>query len=200
MRNAKRYVLIPENCHDYQQQQQQQQQIGGGGGGGGGGVSSENDNNITTETIINEPIISTTPPAAHAAAPLTKEKRRQIDRLTRTFRIILSLAKISGYDDNGRILARDGVSYIQQSNIITLINNSLSLGRRPIGDEDFIALLRKAKVDPDLIVNETIKAQLNINTSSSSKKAVVVAQEEEVQQQQQQQQKQPILEVQEIKE
>jgi hypothetical protein len=82
-----------------------------------------------------------------------------IDKFTKQLKIVLKLAKIDGYDGDFRIKDENG-QYIYNSNIISLLNDATSISKVLIGYDSFISLLHKASVEPDLIVNENVKARL----------------------------------------
>ena len=80
-------------------------------------------------------------------------------RNTPEYDIILKLGRIKGYDDNRHILGSDG-KYVQGSDITMLLCEAMTPKRVLNGMDDFIKLLAKAKVDPDLIVNDNIRSRL----------------------------------------
>jgi hypothetical protein len=88
-----------------------------------------------------------------------KKIRQTVDRIKRIMKIILKLAKINGYDTEGRVLNDEG-NYVENSNILTLLNHAMTKGRILIGQSDFISILHKASVEPDLIVNENVRSKL----------------------------------------
>ena len=93
------------------------------------------------------------------AAPKKNFRGSPFIRNTPEYDIILKMGRIKGYDDNRRILASDG-SYVQGSDITMLLSEAMTPKRVLNGMDDFIKLLAKAKVDPDIIVNDNIKAKL----------------------------------------
>ena len=59
--------------------------------------------------------------------------------------------------------------YINDSNVISLINHAMSHRKLLIAQNEFVQLLYEAQIEPELIYNENIKAKLvnlysNINT------------------------------------
>jgi hypothetical protein len=88
-----------------------------------------------------------------------RKVRNTIDRLTRILKIILRLAPLKGYDDELRIKRKDD-TYVSNSNIISLLNHCMSYGRQLTGLNELIELLHFARIDPELIINENIKAKL----------------------------------------
>jgi hypothetical protein len=107
--------------------------------------------------------MSETQQSTDSPAIINNEKKRQqrstIDRLTRILKIILKLASVKGYDEILRV-KRDDESYVENSNIISLLNHSMSHGRLLTGLPEFIKLLYDARIDPDLIINENVRAKL----------------------------------------
>lgn len=99
--------------------------------------------------------------------PNEEEKSGKVDRIKfkiydkihRFIKIILKIAQTDGYDDSLRIKTRDG-NFLDKSNIVDLLTHAMSLGKVLHGEEDFIALMAKANVDPDLILNENVKSKL----------------------------------------
>jgi hypothetical protein len=103
-----------------------------------------------------------------------KQQKRVIDKLMRQFKVILKLAKIDGYDAIGRIKGLNG-EYMDNTDIIALLINAMTPGRVLKGQERFIELLREAKVEPELIMNDNVRykllkplpaAQQNIDTQT----------------------------------
>lgn len=82
-----------------------------------------------------------------------------VDRQNRFISILADLAEIKGYNKQREIRRRDG-SFIERSDIRALLANVVSRGKEIHGQEEFVELLREAKVDPDLITNLNIKSKL----------------------------------------
>ena len=80
-------------------------------------------------------------------------------KLLKQIRVILGLAKIEGYDDSGRIRGEKGI-FLPNSDIVSLLNNAMTPGRVLIGQDIFISLLKEAKIPPELIVNDNVRAKL----------------------------------------
>ena len=80
-------------------------------------------------------------------------------RNTPEYDIILRLGRIKGYDERRRILCSDG-AYMDGSDVTMLMDEAMTPKRVLKGLEDFIKLLAKAKVDPDIIQNDNIKSKL----------------------------------------
>jgi len=91
----------------------------------------------------------------------TSKKRLPLtntEKILRIIKIVLKLASVNGYDDEGRVKGANG--YISGSSLVVLLNYALSFGQPLIGELEFIRLLKEANVDPDLIVNENLKNKL----------------------------------------
>jgi hypothetical protein len=96
-----------------------------------------------------------------------KKKIEKIpDKFSRMLKIALKLALEKGYDFEGHIVDLSG-NPILKSDIVLLLNYVLSPGKVLIGEAEFIHLLHKAKVDPELITNENVKLKL-INLKSNN--------------------------------
>jgi hypothetical protein len=91
--------------------------------------------------------------------PRKQKGHPTLERLINQLKIILKLAKIDAYDTNLKIKNEFG-SYIENSNIINLLHNATVPSKVLLGQDAFIALLFKAKVEPELISNENIKTKL----------------------------------------
>jgi hypothetical protein len=95
--------------------------------------------------------------------PMSKEEKRRKERvgerLARLLKIILKVARVNGYDLEGRIRKNDG-SLLPNSDIATLLNYAMTPGKVLIGESEFIDLLHKANVEPDLIINDNFRAKL----------------------------------------
>lgn len=76
-----------------------------------------------------------------------------------SIRILLKLAKIEGYDENGRIRNKSG-EFIDGSSLLHLIINAMSVGHVLVGESEFIDLMKEAKITPDEIPNNNVKAKL----------------------------------------
>jgi hypothetical protein len=92
--------------------------------------------------------------------PIKDEIKDKIyGKMYKTVDIIAKLADIKGYDKTYRIQAPDG-SYMPNSNLITLITHAMSSGRVLHGEQEFIALLYRAGVEPELVLNDNVKSKL----------------------------------------
>ena len=115
-------------------------------------------------------------------------KLPQKSKILRQIKVILSLAKIGGYDDEGKIKDDYG-NFIPNSDIATLLNYAMTPGRVMIGQDHFIKLLKKANVSPDLIINDNIRAKLineptNEQIKETIKEPIIQQQPEPIIQQQ----------------
>lgn len=90
------------------------------------------------------------------------------DKLVNSLMIALRLAPLSAYDEQNRIKKLDG-SVIENSNIISLITNALSPGKNLLGQEEFVKWLKKADIDPSIIVNENIRVRLMNSVNKHNK-------------------------------
>jgi hypothetical protein len=103
-----------------------------------------------------------------------------LEKLTKQIQIILKIAKINGYDDNFRI-KNENNQVIENSNIITLLQNVTTPSKVLIGQESFVNLLYKAGVEPDLISNENIKYRLiNLYESKPIKRSEKIYKEPQI--------------------
>lgn len=91
--------------------------------------------------------------------PKKSPHQKHLDKFLRQMQIILKIAKINGYDIGGRIRDQEG-SFIENSSLIHLLTYSMTPGRVLVGEKEFIDLLYEAKVEPDTILNDNIKAKL----------------------------------------
>jgi hypothetical protein len=117
--------------------------------------SENNDENIEVSTdVMNSNTVSTKNQRAKV-----KRINTFLDKLNRIMKIFLKLANIRAYDVIGRVRDRKG-NYINDSDIIALINHAMSHGKLLLAQNEFIRLLHEAKIEPELIINENIKAKL----------------------------------------
>jgi hypothetical protein len=125
--------------------------------------SENNDENIEESTdIMNSNTVSTKNQRAKV-----KRFNKFLDNLNRIMKKILKLAIIRAYDVIGRVRDRKG-NYINDSDIIALINHAMSHGKLLLAQNKFIRPLHEAKIEPELIVNENIKAKLSNLFSNKS--------------------------------
>lgn len=81
------------------------------------------------------------------------------EKLAKLLKIILKIASINGYDEEGRIKDDNGVT-IFQSDLVSLLQKAMSYEKVLVGKNEFINLLYKANVSPELLVNDDMRARL----------------------------------------
>ena len=81
------------------------------------------------------------------------------ERQRKMFSVILKLAAYGGYDTTGRIKLKDG-TFMERSDIISLLMYSLSPGRSVKGITEFVDLLHAAGVHPDEVINLNVRELL----------------------------------------
>ncbi|KAI1291115.1 hypothetical protein HDE_07692 [Halotydeus destructor] len=86
-------------------------------------------------------------------------RERALERQRRMLKIIMKLAAVKGYNDLDHIRLEDG-SYMRGSDLVPLLMHALSPGRIVVGLSEFVQLLHYANVEPELIVNETVRSML----------------------------------------
>ena len=64
-----------------------------------------------------------------------------------------------GYDENRRILGRDG-KYIDNTDIIQLIQHAMSPGKILFGENEFLDLLQRSRVPTEFILNENVRHRM----------------------------------------
>ena len=97
-----------------------------------------------------------------------KIKSKIYDKIHRFIKIILKLAKNVGYDSEFRIKLNTG-KYLERSNVVDLLTHAMSMGKVLYGENEFIELLAKSDVEPDLIINENVKAKLKEYLNKNSR-------------------------------
>lgn len=90
-----------------------------------------------------------------------------MERQRRLLQIIMRIAAIRGYNENGNIKDRHG-KFIEGTDIIPLILYSVTKERLVRGIDAYVDLLVEAKVPPDVITNENLKQRL-INAGHASR-------------------------------
>lgn len=96
-------------------------------------------------------------------------KQRTQIRMHNLLRVMMKIAFIQGYDEEGRIKDSNG-EYMENTDIASLLLHAMSPGKLIIGEQQFVELLDKAGVNPDLILNENIRYKLlNVFNSLKSK-------------------------------
>jgi hypothetical protein len=99
------------------------------------------------------------PPNPPQPDPIQKRSRSRYGRLTTILKIFKKLDQINAFNEDFNIIREDGSS-IENSDIAKLLNVTQTHVRSNKGITELIRYLHLAKIDPDLIVNETIKARL----------------------------------------
>ena len=149
MDHARKMVVLPENNADNYQD------------------LSRN----TVPSITNIPInkdISDNQPAKSSQKKRKSYRQKNIEKLNFIIELALKFAKINGYDEKGRIIGKNG-EVIQNSNIINLFEYSMKDGKLLVGEDEFVHLLYKAKIDPENITNINIKNKLlNLYSNKNS--------------------------------
>ena len=95
----------------------------------------------------------------HPTERKPKSKRDPHEKIHRVINIILRVASVNGYDRYGRIKDREG-NPVDNTSILHLLLHALTPGRVLVGEREFINLLYRAHVDPDMIVNDNVRSQL----------------------------------------
>jgi hypothetical protein len=90
-------------------------------------------------------------------------KRRSLDRFSRMLKIGLKLSNINAFDDDFRIKREDN-TVVSNSNLLILLNHLMTNGKVLNGLNELIYLMAKAKIDPELVINENVKAKLIFHT------------------------------------
>lgn len=88
-----------------------------------------------------------------------KIKKKIYDKIHRFIKIILQIAKSNGYDNEYRIKTKNG-KYLDKSNLVDLLTQSMTVGKVLYGENEFIELLSKCGVDPELIINDNVRLKL----------------------------------------
>ena len=76
-----------------------------------------------------------------------------------TYNLILKLGQLGAYDSSRRIRGENG-EYVQNTDIAHLIEEAMRPSRVVNGADQFIDLLVSCKVDPSIIVNDTLRSKL----------------------------------------
>ncbi len=94
-------------------------------------------------------------------ANIVKQDKKSPTMSTRTreLKLVWKIAFAKGYDENGRLIDSKG-NIVANSDIGSLIGHALSHGRVLVGENEFIQLLKRANVDPELILNDNVKLKL----------------------------------------
>ena len=86
-------------------------------------------------------------------------RMKHVEKFNKIINICLDLARVSAYDASGRIKSRNG-KFVENSNVTLLLEHAMSPGKLLIGEQEFLEMLANANVNPDLILNENVKAKL----------------------------------------
>src|SRR6266705_59605 len=104
-------------------------------------------------------VMSQTTTSLEPPIPPPIKKRPEMDRFHKILKIVLRIALHNAYNEDFRVLDKSGRP-VSESDIAALINHALSTQKLLIGEDDFVRILYEAKVDPDWIVNENVRAKL----------------------------------------
>lgn len=119
-------------------------------------VPAEQD--LSTQNISNLPFNS---PKQNTTKP-KKQKENIFSKsaiIERVVTIIVPIALLKAVDNYLRIRNRDG-SAVEGSNLKDLLSYALTPGKALVGENEFVELLSRAKVNPDLIINGNLKSKL----------------------------------------
>jgi hypothetical protein len=86
-------------------------------------------------------------------------RKKMYDKIHGLLKIVLKLANISAYDTQGRIKSKTG-DFVNNSNLVNLLNHAMSSGKVLVGESEFIELLYQARVEPELIINDNVRVKL----------------------------------------
>lgn len=75
--------------------------------------------------------------------------------------VILKLVALDAFNENGEIKDRTG-GYIEKSDVIKLIDLAVTREREAVGEDAFVAWLKTAKVDTELIVNNRLRVKMGL--------------------------------------
>lgn len=84
---------------------------------------------------------------------------RSPDKLVRIIKLILKLARIDVYNEEGHIKSKNG-GYSSNSDMARLTIQAMTFSLLFIGEDDFINLLYEAKIYPYKLINENYRANL----------------------------------------
>jgi hypothetical protein len=86
-------------------------------------------------------------------------RKYAMDRQRKMLSVVLKLASCGGYDRTGRIKLKDG-SYMENSDVISLVMYTLSPGKSMKGISEFVDLLHSAGVAPNEVINANVRELL----------------------------------------
>ena len=104
---------------------------------------------------INETSVEAAPPRKNAK----KKPNLKLANIYNFIKVILKLAQKYGYDDDLRIKLKDG-NYMENTNVITLLEHAMSNSEILHGEGEFVELLHSSGVSPDLILNKNVRNKL----------------------------------------
>ena len=90
-----------------------------------------------------------------------KQQPFSYDTLSRILQVVMKLGLQQAYDEKGQIPTRDG----GRTDLLPLLRLSMTAGKKSDYVYDFVSILRRSGVTPDLVVNETMKAMLQDDPS-----------------------------------
>lgn len=119
---------------------------------------------VSTPQSIDVSTMATTATVATQTGRKTKSSPQQnqmkmFEKFSRILKIVLKLAKVDRYNENG-LVRDDNGNFVAQSDMVRLLNKSMSHEKLLIGKQEYIKRLHEAKVDPEIIVNDDIRGQL----------------------------------------
>jgi hypothetical protein len=94
-----------------------------------------------------------------------KKSSSKVNNIYNFIKVILKLAQKYGYDDDLRIKLKNG-KYMENTNVVTLLEHAMSDGEVLYGESEFIELLHSSGVSPDLIINKNVRNKLIILKNS----------------------------------
>lgn len=98
-------------------------------------------------------------------------RNHAIDRQRRLLQIMMKLAAVSGYNEDGNLKNKDG-TYNKETDIISLLMYALAREKAMRGIDQFVDLLLEARVPPMLITNENLKQKMLRNNRNLSVQSV----------------------------
>lgn len=114
--------------------------------------------------------------SAVSNAHKTKSAKTNIlEKINKFVKVILMLARNFGYNEDFNIKLNNG-KFLDRTNVIDLLDNAMSVGKVLYGESEFIELLFKSGVTPDMIINENIRYKL---MKAYNNKAISLKQNEE---------------------
>lgn len=90
---------------------------------------------------------------------LQKPRKPKVSKDNNFMKILLRLAAIGGYNENGNIKNQNG-KFEPDTDISALLEYAMTRGVAAEGLTQFVHLLQKAKVTSDMVVNDNVKRML----------------------------------------